>query len=280
MRLLKITFVAVVGCYIALCVGLYFEQAKFIFAPQRDIAFTPKSYGCEFQEVLIPVNLQTMHAWWIPAGPRESSQMGSRTLIYSHGNGGDMSANAEHACRLRNLGLNVLLYDYRGYGNSSNEQPTEDTVFADSEAAWKYLAKRDVPPAKIIIYGHSLGGAVAVEMAKKHPDANALVVESSFTSIHDMADLSGNFRIFPLTLILNQRLDSLAKIREIQMPSLFIHGTADRVVPPEMGRQLYEASGARRKELFLVKNAGHENCAAMAGDAYQQKVSKFLTSKD
>ena len=280
MRLLKIVFVTAAVCYVALCVGLYFEQAKFIFAPQRDIDFTPKSYGCEFQEILIPVDAQTLRAWWLPADPRKSSLMGSRTLIYNHGNGGDMSANAEHACRLRNIGLNVLLYDYRGYGESSNEQPTEETVFADSEAALNYLIKRDIAPAKIVIYGHSLGGAIAVEMAKKHPDANALIVESSFTSIRDMADLSGNFRIFPLSLILNQRMDSLAKILDIKMPSLFIHGTADRVVPSEMGQRLFDASAATRKELFLVPHAGHENCAAMAGSEYQKRVSDFLNMPD
>src|SRR3954470_2720714 len=175
-KFLKRALLVIVGVYLVLCVALYFEQSKFIFVPQREVQFTPKDFGCEFSDVAISEHGYTLRGWWLAADPRASSQMGSRTLIYFHGNGGSIGANAQHACRLRNIGLNVLIFDYRGYGQSSDMAPTEDTVFADAESAWDYLTRLDgrgrgVSANKVIIYGHSLGGAVAIETAKKHPDA-------------------------------------------------------------------------------------------------------------
>src|SRR5207253_1837496 len=136
MRILTRILLAVVGIYLALCVGLYFEQSRFIFVPQHEVQFTPKDFDCNFSDISIGEHGQTLRGWWLSADPRLSAQMGSRTLIYFHGNGGSIGANAQHACRLRNIGLNVLLFDYRGYGQSSDMTPTEDTVFADAEAAW------------------------------------------------------------------------------------------------------------------------------------------------
>jgi len=278
LKFLKWTLLTVVSLYVVLCVGLYFEQAKFIFVPQREVLHTPKEFGCDAQEIIIDSGGQMMRGWWLSADPRVSAQMGSRTIVYFHGNGGSIGANAEHACRLRNLGLNVLVFDYRGYGQSSDISPTEESVFSDADAAWNYLVKeRNVDPHKIIIYGHSLGGAVAIEMAKRHPDAAALITESTFTSIRAMADLNRNFRFFPLSLILNQKMESLDKIKSIRMPTFIIHGTADEVVPSSMGEQLYAAS-AGAKEIYLVGGAGHENCAAMAGQEYQRRVREFLNS--
>lgn len=278
MRVLKRIFFAAVAIYVALCVALYFEQSRFIFVPEREVRFTPKDFGCDFHEVLIGGREDTLHGWWLSADPRTSSQNGSRTLIYFHGNGGSIGANAEHACRLRNIGLNVLLFDYRGYGQSDDVTPTEQSVFHDAGLAWDYLVdQRHIRPDRIVIYGHSLGGAVAIEIAKQHPDAYALIVESTFTSIRDMADMSPNFRVFPLSLLLNQKMDSRTKIASIHLPVLVIHGTADHVVPYQMSQQLYAAAPGK-KQMFLVPGAGHENCAAIAGPDYQQNVRSFLAS--
>ena len=280
MRIMKRALLVVLGVYVVLAAALYLEQTRFIFVPQREVEFTPKVFGCDFQRVSIPSESGSMEAWWLSADPRLSAQMGGRTVIYFHGNGGSIGANAEHACRLRNIGFNVLLFDYRGYGQSSSVSPSEDTVYADADSAWNYLTReRNVVPHKTIIYGHSLGGAVAIEMAKRHPDATALITESAFTSIRAMADRDIKSSLFPMALILNQRMDSLSKIRNIHMPKLFIHGTADDVVPPSMAQQLYVAAPAK-KQLFLVDGAGHENCAAIAGEKYQATVRSFLTAAD
>jgi pimeloyl-ACP methyl ester carboxylesterase len=284
MRILKRTLAFLVIVYAALCVALYFEQSKLIFVPQREVQFTPKDFGCDFSEALFGPAEQSLHGWWLAADPKLSAQMGGRTLLYFHGNGGSIGANAQHACRLRNTGLNVFIFDYHGYGQSTGDSPTELSVFADADAAWSYLVGdaskhgRSVEPHKVVIYGHSLGGAIAVETAKRHPDANALIVESTFTSIRAMGDMSPQFKLFPLSLILNQKMDSLAKVREITMPTLFIHGNADEVIPHQMSEQLYAASHAP-KELFIVPAAGHEDCAAIAGPKYQMTVTHFLQTR-
>lgn len=279
---LKRVLLALIGVYVVVCVALYFEQSRFIFFPQREVLDTPKEFGCDYQDVTFGGVVDLLHGWWLPADPKLSPQMGSRTLIYVHGNGGNIGDNAEHACRLRNLGLNVLIFDYRGYGVRSDVSPTEQSVYEDADSAWMYLtgntsSDRVISPNKIIIYGHSLGGAVAIETAKRHPDAATLIVESTFTSIRAMAERDRAFRFFPLALILNQKMDSLDKIKSIHMPTLFIHGTADNIVPTSMSEQLYAASPAQKK-LYLVKGAGHENCAATAGEAYKQRVIDFLRS--
>jgi uncharacterized protein len=210
LKFLKWTLLPVIGVYLALCIGLYVAQSRFIFVPQRKVLHTPKEYGCDYKEVKFGGTLDQLHGWWLSADPRLSAQMDSRTLIYFHGNGGSIGANAEHACRLRNIGLNVLIFDYRGYGESNGGPPTESSVFTDADAAWQYLTKdRAIEPRKVIIYGHSLGGAVAIEIAKRHPEAEALITESTFTSIRAMADLEPKFGVFPLSYILNHE-DGLA----------------------------------------------------------------------
>jgi uncharacterized protein len=279
---LKRILLALLGFYVLLCIALYFEQSRLIFFPEREVLDTPKHYGCDFQDVQFGGIDGQLQGWWLSAEPRLSVRMGSRTLIYFHGNGGNIGDNAEHACRLRNLGLNVFIFDYRGYGMRSGARPSEKSVFQDADSAWTYLTgntklDRAIDPRKIIIYGHSLGGAVAIETANRHPESAALIVESTFTSIRAMAERDRSFRFFPLALILNQKMDSLDKIRSIRMPVLFIHGTADRIVPTSMSEQLYAAAPGP-KQLYLVEGAGHENCAATAGEAYQQHVLKFLST--
>ncbi|MCU1285304.1 MAG: phospholipase, partial [Acidobacteriales bacterium] len=226
-----------------------------------------------------------LHINTVPGLAAEAAaQAGSsnrRALIYFHGNGGSIGANAAHACRLSRMGFAVLIFDYRGYGRSEGGPPTEKQVYDDAEQAWNFLLTKeplsDPSPDKInakpVIYGHSLGGAVAVEMATRHPEASALIVESSFTSIQEMAKQSPQFRFFPTWLILNQHMDSLEKMFTVKMPVLVIHGTADNIVPFAMSEKLYAAAPGK-KQLFLVPGAGHENCASVAGEKYQEAVGK------
>ncbi|MBI2682991.1 MAG: alpha/beta fold hydrolase, partial [Acidobacteriales bacterium] len=208
-----------------------------------------------------------LHGWWL----KGSSPL---TLIYHHGNGGNVGANADHACRLNQYGFSVLLFDYRGYGLSDGEFPSEQRVYEDADAAWRFTVEKGTAPRNILLYGHSLGGAVAVEMAMRHPDAAGLIVESSFTSILEMAKLDRVFRYFPLALLLDQSMDSIHKVPKLKMPVLFMHGTADAIVPPEMSRAL-EIAAARPKSLVFIRGAGHEDCAAVGGAAYRNAVIQF-----
>lgn len=267
---------AIVTIYIAACLFLYFQQTRFIFFPRATIETTPAAFNLAYQEAWLPVKtasnqIEKMHGWWIPA-----SSPSNKVLLYLHGNGVNIGANVNHANRFHRMGFSVLLPSYRGYGLSQGSFPTEFQVYQDAQVAWNYLTQeKKIPANRIFIYGHSLGGAVAIDLAVKHPDAAGLIVESSFTSIADVVNYQQIYRIFPIHLLLHQRFDSINKVRSLAMPVLFIHGTADGQVPASMSQQLYEAA-PQPKQLFLVPEAGHNNTAEVAGNKYFQVVQQFV----
>jgi hypothetical protein len=262
--------------YTVVCLYLYFQQTRFIFFPSPIVDITPKFFHLNYQEVWLPVKtnsgkVERINGWWIPA-----SQPNAKVLLYLHGNGINIAANAEHANRFHQMGFSVLLIDYRGYGRSEGGFPNETQVYQDATATWNYLVQeRQIQPSLIYIYGHSLGGAVAIDLAVQHPDAAGLIVESSFTSIRDVVDYQVIYQMFPVNLLLHQRFDSIQKVRSLKMPVLFIHGTADGKVPASMTQQLY-AAAPQPKQLLLVPEAGHNNTAEIAGAKYFQTMQKFI----
>ena len=261
--------------YTAACLYLFFQQTRFIFFPSSVIETTPEFFNLNYQEVWLPVNtksgIERLHGWFVP-----SSSPNVKALLYLHGNGVNIGGNVAHANRFHRLGFSVLLPDYRGYGRSEGSFPTEATVYQDAAVAWDYLVKeRKIQPSQIFIYGHSLGGAVAIDLAVKHPDAAGLIVENSFTSIRDIVDYQGVYRIFPIDLILYQRFDSIKKVPTLQMPVLFIHGKADLRVPAIMSQRLYDAA-PQPKQLVLIPDAGHNNTAEVAGEKYFQVIQNFV----
>lgn len=268
--------VVVALAYIAVCVLLFFQQTRFIFFPSPAIQTTPEFFNLSYQEVWLPVStragkVERMHGWWIPA-----ARDNAKVLLYLHGNGINIGANIAHAYRFYQLGFSVLIMDYRGYGRSEGGFPTESRVYQDAAFAWDYLVKkREIQPSQIFIYGHSLGGAIAIDLAVKHPEAAGLIVESSFSSIREIVEHQRRFWMFPVDLILNQRFDSITKVRSLQMPVLFIHGTADLMVPAAMSQLLY-AAAPEPKQLVLIPGAGHNDVAEVAGSQYLQAVQRFV----
>jgi uncharacterized protein len=267
-----LTFLLAVYC--AACVFLYIRQAHYIFVPERDIKVTPADFQLNYQDIYIPVSTETgktekIHGWWIP-----NANKNAKTLLYLHGNSVSVGANAEHATRLHNLGFSVLLIDYRGFGRSEGEFPSESQVYEDAQTAWNYLVKEQ-KARNIFIYGHSLGGAVAVDLAVHHPEAAGLIVESSFTSLLDLASHYPWTQFFPMPLLLTQRFDSLSKVKYLKVPVLFIHGTADQTISFQMSQRLFAAAPAP-KQLELVPNADHGNDAIVAGPRYLEVVRNFV----
>ncbi|MEZ2302762.1 MAG: alpha/beta hydrolase [Microcoleus sp.] len=298
--------------YSGACLYLFLAQGKFIFFPTQVISSTPKDFQLKYQDVVLPISSKTgaaesVHGWWIPTsdtppspplargGVRKSVPLNNDkpvspspvpplyqgglggVVLYLHGNGLNVGANVEHANRFHRLGLSVFLIDYRGYGKSQGEFPTESQVYEDAQLAMDYLVKqRGINPKQIYIYGHSLGGAIAIDLAVRNPEAGGLIVEGSFTSAREMVDFqSGVYRIFPIDLLLRQRFDSIAKVDRLEMPVLFIHGTADTVVPVEMSKKLFDAA-PEPKQLYIVPDAGHNNLADFAGAEYLEKISNFF----
>ncbi len=267
---------AVVSIYAFTSTWIWARQAHFIFRPERIIAKTPAEYRLSFEDVYVTVNDgngkdERIHAWWIPA-----ETPGDRYLLYFHGSALNIGANITHARRFHQMGFSVLLVSYRGYGKSDGGFPTEAQVYSDAQAAWTYLVEqKNIDPGAIFIYGHSMGGAVAIQLAVNHPDAGGLIVEAAFTSISDMARQSTAYRIFPLELIVHQRFNSVKKVSDLQVPVLYIHGTHDELVPHEMSRELYNRTSSS-KLLKLITGGGHNNSAAVGGEEYLKAVGNFI----
>ncbi|MBE9134558.1 alpha/beta hydrolase, partial [Tychonema sp. LEGE 07196] len=211
----------------------------------------------------------------VPVPPLNKGGLGG-VVLYLHGNGSNVGANLEHANRFHRLGVSVFAIDYRGYGKSQGDFPSESGVYEDAEFAWDYLVKqRGIHPNQIYIYGHSLGGAIAIDLAVRHPEAAGLIVEGSFTSVREMVDFRQRlFWMFPIDFLLTQRFDSLSKVDRLQMPVLFIHGTADTVVPAQMSKKLFDAA-PEPKQLYMVPDGGHNNVAEIGGAEYLQRLSQF-----
>ena len=274
--LLKL-FLAVGGvlaiAYLAACLYLLLWQNRFIFKPPTAIRSTPKSFNLDYQEVWLPVaaasgKTSQLHSWWIPGLTSEA-----KVWVFLHGNGSTIGDEVKRAFCLRQLGFSTLLFDYRGYGRSLDKFPTEASVYEDVETVWNYLTKvRKIAPAQIFLYGHSLGSAIAIDMALRHPEIAGLAVEGSFTSMHSMVGhLYRQFRIFPVNFLLHQRFDSLHKVQSLQMPILFFHGTADRLVPAYMSQELF-AAAPEPKRLLLIPDAGHHNVSEFGGVDYLEEI--------
>ncbi len=259
--------------YLGLCLLLRVKQTQLIFHPSPIIKSTPADYDLPYEEVWLTVSTGKIHGWWIPAAKLEAE-----AILYFHGNGSNNGDVVNRALRFSQLGFSVLLIDYRGYGKSDRTFPNETKVYEDGEAAWQYLTQdKGIKPRNLFIYGHSLGGAIGIEMAARHPEMAGLIVESTFTSMKAMADIMGYSRFFPLEFILTQKFDSINKISGIEVPILLIHGTEDEVVPSFMSQELYDAAPGGKK-LHWVSGAMHNDVAMVGGENYLKIVSHFVES--
>lgn len=265
----------VILAYIVTCLFLYARQHKYLFYPSSEIEKTPAAYDVPFEEVWIPVSSsgnERIYAWWMD----NSKYSNGRVLLYLHGNAANIGANVYAATGYYKAGFSVLLIDYRGFGMSVGKHPTEKSVYEDASIAWNYLVtQRKVAAHNIYIYGHSLGGAVAIELATKHPEAAGLIVESTFTSIRNVIVARKLFRFFPVKLILKQNFDSISKIPLIKIPILLIHGAEDSTVPAFMSKQLYNAA-PKPKEVLIVPGANHNNVGEFAPSVYLKAVQSFI----
>jgi hypothetical protein len=264
----------IITIYIGLCLFLRLWQTRMIFFPPSVIATTPAEVNLRYEEVWLPVSTGKIHGWWIP-----SSKPNTPVLLYFHGNGSNIGDNVNRASRFHQLGLSVLLIDYRGYGNSSGPFPNESLVYEDATTAWNYLTQtRKIAAKNIFFYGHSLGGAIAIEMAVRHPNIAGIIVEGTFTSIRAIVDEVSLYRLFPVDWILTQQFDSLSKVRSLKVPILFIHGTVDEVIPATMSQELYAAASAP-KQLLLLPDAGHNDVAKLGGIQYLRTIQTFIEQR-
>jgi pimeloyl-ACP methyl ester carboxylesterase len=246
------------------------KQGELIFRPTKDAWWGFNASNYNFQEHWVDVGTtgQRLHAWWLPSEDGKAP-----VVLYLHGARWNLTGSVTRIDRWKKLGFSVLAVDYRGFGKSSDVAPTEALAYEDAEAAWDYLAKM-APGRKRFIVGHSLGGAIATELARRRPDASGLVLEATFTSVRDMISHS-KWGFLPVGLILNQEFNTLEKIAEVKMPVLVTHGTRDSIVPFEMGEKLFEAAKSP-KRFVKVEGAGHHNLSGTAFDEYRAALKDLF----
>jgi fermentation-respiration switch protein FrsA (DUF1100 family) len=264
--------VLVVVVYVALLLLLRLNEHRLIYFPgsQRSLLAPPTSLSLPVERVTFPTeDGLTLASWVIPAG---ADSIGLWLLI-CHGNAGNLSEfdRPVHYAGLRGLGLNLLAFDYRGYGESEGV-PTESGLYKDADAAYHYLRnQRGVPPERIIIFGHSLGSAVAVDLASRVP-TGGLILEGALTSVVDRgAEL---YPFIPVRWIAGSRFASFEKISKITVPKLFLHATGDEVIPLAHGRKLYEA--APPPKTFVELRGGHGDAFDADSATYFASIARFL----
>ncbi len=259
-----------VGLYFLTCWGLWRYQTRFMFFPSLVLKSTPADVGIPYTDVWLQDG--KIHGWWVPAIEPTDSPV----ILYLHGNGSNLGDLPHRLQRFYQWGYGVFVIDYRGYGRSAGPFPSEQQVYEDAEVAWRYLNdQRGIPPQRIVLYGRSIGGAIAIHLATSHPNVAGLILESTFTSMKAMVQHYLPLPILPLDQLLTQQFASLDKVRSLSMPVLLMHGTADRVVPAAMSRTLYD-TWPTSKTLVWVKHAGHSNLPTVAGKHYDHAVQTFM----
>jgi uncharacterized protein len=267
--------------YIFTCAYFWGTQVDKILAPLATQPSHPRRMGLPCEDVRIPLppdgqkTPEPLYAFWVPAENPDAP-----VILYLHGQDATRGKNLEHTESFHECGYHVLVLDYRGYAESyEDESPCESTVYEDALAALNYLKSR-FTSQRIFIYGHSLGGAVAIELATRREakDTAGLIVESTFTSILDMSRLQygGLLQFLPVDLLLTERFDSVSKIGSIKRPVLIIHGEKDSRVPCRMSETLREKAG-EWATLHLVEGAGHEDCCLIGKVEYRKRVCDFVS---
>jgi fermentation-respiration switch protein FrsA (DUF1100 family) len=241
------------------------NEGRFIYFPTREYAATPQDYGLPAEPLEIPSSDRVrLRGWWIRVD-------GKTALLYFHGNGGNISHRLERAAILADaFQLDLFLVDYRGYGRSDGS-PSEAGLYADGAAIYQAARERGFAPEHILLFGESLGCAVAVETALFHP-ARAIILEAPFLSIPAMAKA-----VYPFLpgFFVRTRFDNAAKVPRTALPKLFAVPEQDDVVPPSQGYRLFELA-APPKDLYVIRGAAHNNTYIVGGAAYLEAWRRFL----
>lgn len=268
------TLMAIALGYGALCLILFLAQTRLMFKPTKPLGPQPQDYGLTAETVWLsfgPKQDDRLHGWWFP-----QDDGNGYTVLFCHGNHENISGNLRMVRWLRNQGFAVFIFDYRGYGQSVGPHPNEQRVYEDVRRAHGYLtAERHISPEKLVVYGHSLGGAIAIDLLTEKPAA-AAIIEGSFSSMVDVAKTTAfYYGWFPLDLIVTQRFRSAAKVSQLNLPLLFIHGTEDAIVPAKVGQKLYDQA-PESKTVVWVEGGDHIDLLLVAEELYGRSLQKFL----
>lgn len=267
-RMPKIVIYLILFCIFVFVFARYIELRS-IFFPMKQIEITPRQEGLAFEDIYFKTEDGINLNGWLVKNPKAKA-----TVLFFHGNAGNISHRIEKIVIFNHLGLNVFIIDYRGYGMSQG-RPSEDGTYQDARAAFDYLSARsDINNKKIIAYGESIGGAVAVDLAAKRNVA-CLIVDSSFSSARDLAR---KFYPFIPSFLFRSKFDSVNKVKTIKSSKLFIHSINDEIVPFELGQKLYQEA-IPPKEFFQI-HGGHNSGFLESKDKIVEKLKTFLGKLD
>lgn len=257
--------------YVFICLYLFVMQGSLLYypnLPSREITATPAKIGLDFEQVTITTsdNIR-IKGWFVPAPQAKG------TLLFFHGNAGNISHRLDSLAIFHRLGLSTLIIDYRGYGESGG-RISEQGTYLDAEASWRYLTEmKGINPKEIVIFGRSLGGAVAANLASRTRPAG-LIMESVFSSVPDMA--ARLYPVFPVRLLARYQYDVKKAVRNITSPVLVIHSPDDEIIPFANGLKVYEAAG--EPKTFLEIRGSHNEGFLESGAMYLQGLERFILS--
>ena len=258
--------IIIAGAYLTFVGFLFIFQSQYIYFPERTLSADPSSIGLHFESISFETaDGVKLSGWFIPG---ESAK---GVILFCHGNAGNISHRLESIQIFHQLGLDVFIFDYRGYGQSQGK-PTEQGTYQDAEAAWRYLTEeRQVLPSQIIVFGRSLGAAVASWLAQSHTPG-ALILESTFTSLPDIA--ATLYPYLPAKLLLRFEYNTAEYLGRVDCPVLIVHSHDDEIMPFSHGRQLFETASEPKK--FLEISGTHNEGFITSGKHYGEGLNAFI----
>lgn len=273
MRLLLIFITFAIVLYAGFSLMLYLLQDRLVFLPHmpgRELDATPQVIGLDYEDTWIDTaDGERLHGWYIPVDAARG------TVLFFHGNAGNISHRMESILIFNRLGLNVLIVDYRGYGQSSGK-PGEQGTYRDAEATWDYLVgQRRLPPERIVIFGRSLGGGVGAWLASRPGvEPAGVIIESSFSSGMDMGKRL--YPMLPVRLITRINYPVRDYITAVRAPVLVVHSRDDEIIPFDMGQAIYQA--ASEPKTFFEMGGDHNAGFWISRERYVPALDDFLGS--
>jgi fermentation-respiration switch protein FrsA (DUF1100 family) len=259
--------VTIVAVYVGIVVLLAIFQARLVYFPTRGIEATPDSCGLSYEAVTLKASDGTeLSGWFVPANDARA------TLLFCHGNAGNISHRLDSLLIFHRLRLSTFIFDYRGYGQSQGSA-SEKGTYLDAQAAWDHLVNvRKVPPDHVVVFGRSLGGPIAAWAAKEN-SPEALILESTFTSLPDVG--ARLYPWLPVRLISRFRYSTRDHVRQVKCPLLVIHSPDDELIPYALGRKVFEAANEPKE--FLEITGPHNGGFLESGKRYTKGLNAFLS---
>lgn len=269
MKFIWTILIVLILAYLAICLLLYFRQDRFIFFPDmpgRQLVASPQAVNLDYEDVTVATrDGERIHSWFIPA------ENAGITLLFCHGNAGNISHRLESIALFNSLGLNVLIFDYRGYGQSTGHV-SEPGFYHDVYAIWQELTvRRGIAAENIVVFGRSLGAAIASQLATR-VKPGGVILESAFSSVPDMG--AKLYPFLPVRLLARFRLNNLDHVQASQAPLLVVHSRDDEIIPFTQGERVF--ASAHEPKTFLPIRGDHNGGFLYSGRFYLEGVEAFL----